>query len=148
MLESILWKSTLSPVPFFIEIAYFDLFITQFVQKIDSDGVSRLRKTRLTKTTAHILQTTGCNSMTGICIFTLYIFECGSVPWTSYKSFSLLWIKAPVGRLNVKMPSYRCTDSHYKDKTVWWLSHLYNGNLFTKKNRKVLRRGPGFWVKI
>ena len=132
----------------FIEIAYFDMFITQVVQKIDSDRVSILRKTRLTKPTAHVLQTTGCNSMTGIYIFILYIFEWGNVPWTGYKSLSLLCIKPSVDHLNVKMPSYRCRDSHHKDKTVWWLSHLYNGSPCTKKNRKVLKRGPGFWVYI
>ena len=30
--------------------------------------------------------------------------------------------------LNIKMPSYHYGDSHYKNKTVSWLSFLYNEN--------------------
>ena len=30
--------------------------------------------------------------------------------------------------LNIKMLSYQHWDSHYKDKAVWWPSHLYKGN--------------------
>ena len=30
------------------------------------------------------------------------------------------------GRVNVKMPSYKYWDSHYKEKTVSWLSYIHN----------------------
>ena len=31
------------------------------------------------------------------------------------------------------MPSYRSKNPHYKPKTVWWPSQVYNGNPYTKK---------------
>ena len=36
------------------------------------------------------------------------------------------------GCLNVKM-SYRYTEAHYKDKTVWWPSHFFNLNTYCRK---------------
>ena len=32
-----------------------------------------------------------------------------------------------------KTPSYRCKNPHYKPKTVWWPSQVYNGNPYTSK---------------
>ena len=43
----------------------------------------------------------------------------------------------PGSRLNIKMPSYQCRDPHYKDKTIWRPSHLYNGNLHTSRGSTV-----------
>ena len=37
------------------------------------------------------------------------------------------------GRFNIKTPSHQNRDSHYKDETVSWPSHLYNGNSYTGK---------------
>ena len=36
--------------------------------------------------------------------------------------------------LNIKMQSYQYRNSHYKDKTVSWLSYIYNGNIHTWKH--------------
>ena len=49
----------------------------------------------------------------------------------------------PRDRLNTKISSYRYRDSHYKDKTVWLPSHLYNAKPHTWKGRLYVRRGPG-----
>ena len=48
----------------------------------------------------------------------------------------------PGGRLNIKMSSYQYRDSHYKDETVSRLSHLYDGNLYTKKDVLYIETGP------
>ena len=45
--------------------------------------------------------------------------------------------------LNIKMLSYQYRNSHYKDKTVSWLSYLYNGNIHTWKHRLFIETGPG-----
>ena len=39
----------------------------------------------------------------------------------------------PGACLNIKMSSYQYTDSHYKNKTVWRPTHLYNENPHTWK---------------
>ena len=39
------------------------------------------------------------------------------------------------GSLNMKMSSYQYRDYHYKDKTVWRPSYLYNANPHTWKDR-------------
>ena len=41
----------------------------------------------------------------------------------------------------MKTMSYQYRNSHYKDKTVWRPSHLYNGNPHTLKD--LLKHGPG-----
>ena len=49
------------------------------------------------------------------------------------------------------MSSYKCRDSHYKDKTVWrlWpLFHFYNGNPFTRKDGLYIETGPWFWLVV
>ena len=38
-----------------------------------------------------------------------------------------------ISHLNIKMPSHWYRNSHYKDKMVSWLSYLYNGNPYTRK---------------
>ena len=40
----------------------------------------------------------------------------------------------PGGHLNIKMSSYQYQGSHYKDKTISWLSYHYNGNAHTWKD--------------
>ena len=52
----------------------------------------------------------------------------GSVMWKhpvalvgGGKLCSGAWKLGPGGCLNIKMPSYQYRNSHYKDKTVWWL---------------------------
>ena len=46
--------------------------------------------------------------------------------------------------LNIKMPSYQYSNSHYKDKVVSWLSDLYNRNPHTSgwKDSFILIHGP------
>ena len=44
--------------------------------------------------------------------------------------------------LNIKIPSYLCRDSHYKDITVSQLSYLYNGNSHTRKDCLYIEMGP------
>ena len=43
---------------------------------------------------------------------------------------------------NIKTLCYQYTNSHNKDKTVLWLSHLYIGNLDTQKNHLNIEMGP------
>ena len=50
--------------------------------------------------------------------------------------------------LNIKTPSNKYRNSHYKNKTVWWPSYLYNGNPHTWEDGLfILRRDPGSWPK-
>ena len=42
--------------------------------------------------------------------------------------------KVPGGCFDLTIPSYQCIDSYYKDKMAWKLSHLNNGNPYTRKD--------------
>ena len=42
------------------------------------------------------------------------------------------------------MPSYLFRDSYYKNKTVSWLSYLYNENPHTWKDGLYIEAGPNF----
>ena len=53
-----------------------------------------------------------------------------------------LGTKGTRGRLNIKMSSYQYWDSHYKDKTVWRPSHLYNVNPFAWKDGLYIETRP------
>ena len=46
------------------------------------------------------------------------------------------------GHLNIKISYYQHRDSHYIDKTVLWLSYLYNGNPTPVKTAFILRWDP------
>ena len=46
-----------------------------------------------------------------------------------------------VDSLNTKMPSYQYRNSHYKNKTVWRPSYLYNGNIHTWKSCLYIETG-------
>ena len=50
----------------------------------------------------------------------------------------------PQCRLNIKMPSCKYRDSHYKDNTILWLSHLHNGNFYTWKDDLYIESGARF----
>ena len=46
------------------------------------------------------------------------------------------------GPLNINMSCYQCMGSHYKERTVSWLSYRYNGNTNTWKGRFYIETGP------
>ena len=46
------------------------------------------------------------------------------------------------GHLNIKRLCYQVKNSHYKDKTVSWLSYLYTGNLHTWKDGLYIETDP------
>ena len=48
----------------------------------------------------------------------------------------------PGGCVNIKMVFYQNRNSHYKDETVWPLSHLCNGNPHIWKDRLYIETGP------
>ena len=48
-----------------------------------------------------------------------------------------------VPRHKIKISSYQYRNCHYKDKTVSWPSHLYNGNTIPVKTVFILRRARG-----
>ena len=68
--------------------------------------------------------------------------------WTYYyMKFKILFWKVKTlssgGYLNIKMPSYKYRDSHYKGKTVSSLSYSYNENAHTWKDGGLyLKQGP------
>ena len=51
------------------------------------------------------------------------------------------------GCLNIKMPSYQYSDSHYKDKdNHTWLYYLSNGTLHTSKDGLYIEQSPGLHI--
>ena len=49
--------------------------------------------------------------------------------------------------LNIMMLFFQYRNSHYKGKTVWWLSYLYNGNPYSRKDGLYIEMGPRSLLK-
>ena len=70
---------------------------------------------------------------------------------SKWKRLTLIWIldlnnllyRDPGVHLNIKMPSYQYSDSHYTDKTVSWPSYLYYENPIPGKMVFILKWDPG-----
>ena len=54
--------------------------------------------------------------------------------------------QAPRGCFNMNMLSYQYRDSYYKDKTVLWLSYLYNRNYYTWEGGLCIETGC-WWLQ-
>ena len=56
------------------------------------------------------------------------------ISYFTITDFVLWWSSG--GHLSIKISSYWYRDTHYKDKTVSWVSYLYNGNPHTYKDKQ------------
>ena len=59
-----------------------------------------------------------------------------------FSTLDFYHIWSPGNRLDIKIPYYQCTDSHYKDKTISRPSNLYKENSHTWKGRIYSEKGP------
>ena len=62
--------------------------------------------------------------------------------WRKHRFVFIFHIIHPVPWFNIKMSSYQYGDCSYKYKIASWLSFLYSGNLYTRKDSLYTEMGP------
>ena len=81
--------------------------------------------------------------------------SCSMTPFWKYLAQTSIWYctlgfgqhssgsgLAPGGYFNIKTLTYWYKNSHYVDKTISWLSYLYNGNPYTRTDGLYAEAGP------